>query len=171
MRNAVLLGVFNAAIVETEFLIFEKLFGAEGLAAHPNLLLDLIITMPWYILMCLSFAKIQARRGFSSATVLFLGGIYELGADGIVGPLLGALSGDFSFFTLAYWPQMLLFFWVFISVYSSLLLPSSWLIATIPVPTDLLHTPAWRDALKPLLWLIPFALYLLVFMLVYLNVG
>ena len=171
LRNAVLLGAFNAAVIETTFLLLEKLFGAEGVAAHPNLLLDLLMTMPWYIVMCLSFVKIQARRRFSTATVLFLGGIYELGADGVVGPLLGVLSGDASLFTLAYWLQMLLYVWAFIPVYSSLLLPPSWLIAATPPPTETPRSPAWRDALKPLLWLIPFALYLLVFMLIYLAAG
>jgi hypothetical protein len=167
LRNAVLLGAFNAAVIETEFLVFEKIVGAQGVAAHPNLIVDLLMTMPWYILMCLTFVKVQNRRRFPGATVLFLGGLYELGGDGIVGSLLGVFFGDLQLFTIAYWVQMvLLFFWAFIPVYSSMVLPPSWLIQATPVPTERQSTPAWRDALKPMLWLIPFTVYLVVFLLI-----
>ena len=40
--NAILLGSFNAAIIEALFLFVEKAFGASGVAAHPNLLIDLL---------------------------------------------------------------------------------------------------------------------------------
>ncbi|MBC8505437.1 MAG: hypothetical protein ISR58_01210 [Anaerolineales bacterium] len=166
LRNAILLGAFNAAVIETEFLFFENVFGAQGIAAHPNLLVDLLMTMPWYTLMCLTFVKVQNRWRFSTATVLFLGGIYEVGGDGIVGSLMGVLFGNFQIFTLEYWTLLLLVFgWAFISVYSSMVLPPSWLIATTPAPTERPSGPAWRQALKPMLWLIPFAIYLLIFML------
>lgn len=48
--------------------------------------------------------------------------------------------------------------WLFIPVYSSMLLPSAWLIEVAPRPESP-TSPAWRDALLPLLWLIPFLVY------------
>ncbi|MEW5869899.1 MAG: hypothetical protein AB1894_11530 [Chloroflexota bacterium] len=164
--NAILLGAFNAIVIETEFLLFEKIFCAEGIAAHPNLIVDLILTMPWYILMVFTFVKVQQHRRFSSATVLFLGGFYELGGDGIVGSLMGIFDGSFQLFTLEYWLMMAgMFLWVFIPVYSSMVLPPAWLIVTADPPKPP-STPAWSAALKPMLWLIPFTGYLIVIMLV-----
>ena len=84
-RNAILLRINNAAIIETLFLIVEKAFGATGVAAHPNLLIDLLITMPWYIGMVWIFVKVQEEERFPLAAVLLLGAVYEMGADGIVG--------------------------------------------------------------------------------------
>ncbi|MBN1202974.1 MAG: hypothetical protein JXJ20_14080 [Anaerolineae bacterium] len=159
LRNAMLLGILNAAWIETLFLVVQVIFGAEDVAAHPNLLVDLLITMPWYIGMVILFVRVYHRRRFSPAVVLLLGGLYEVGADGIVG-------GVGNFANPAY--PLLLFlvaFWEFIPVYSSMVLPPAWVVDTIP-PPGLPLTPAWRDALRPLLWLIPFAVYLLIVLLV-----
>jgi hypothetical protein len=41
----------NAAVIETIFLGAEKVCSAEGVATHPNLLIDLLMTMTWYIAM------------------------------------------------------------------------------------------------------------------------
>lgn len=117
-------------------------------------------------------------RRFSSATVLLLGGLYEVGADGFIG---GGFAGDIlgpAFYVML----PLLFFWLFIPVYSSMVLPPAWVIETLPRPAiqDIIRPqrrwlrvfapvpgrPAWRDALRPLLWLIPFVGYLIVFLLV-----
>ena len=166
LRNAVLLGIFNAAVIETEFLCFEKIFGAAGVAAHPNLIVDLVMTMPWYILMVLTFVKVQHRWRFSAATVLFLGGVYEMGGDGLVGSLMGMLWGKFQFLNLEYWLMMaFVFLWAFIPVYSSMVLPPTWIVATTDPPEQPAGS-AWRAALEPMLWLIPFTLYLFVIMLV-----
>ena len=165
LRNATLLSIFNAAVVETIFLVFEKLLGAEGVAAHPNLLIDLVMTLPWYALMAFAFVRVQQRQRFFPAVVLLLGAVYELGADGIVGPLVAMLFGDFQLLTLEYWLLLGLFgFWAFIPVYSSLVLAPAWLVETAP-PAPQPALPAWRDALKPLLWLIPFLVYLLILIL------
>jgi hypothetical protein len=166
LRNAVILSIFNACVIEIEFLVFEKIFHAEGIAASPNWIVDLILMVPWYALMALSFVRVQNIWRFSTAAVLFLGAIYELGADGIVGPLMGMFFGSRQLFTLQYW--LLMFssaFWGFISVYSSLVLPPAWLVATTEPPGQS-PAPAWRAALKPLLWLLPYALYLLLMMVV-----
>jgi hypothetical protein len=169
LRNAMILGCINAAVIETLFLVIEKLMGAEGVAASPNLLLDLLGTMPWYVGMVVIFVRVQNRRRFSPWIVLLLGGIYEIGGDGLLG---GTLSGDL-FNPLA--PLMLVgvMMWLFIPIYSSMVMPPSWLIETAPPPDPPL-APAWRDALRPLLWLFPTLIYILVWMVVlvvFSNIG
>jgi hypothetical protein len=164
LRNAILLGWFNAAAVETIFWAIEKVFGAHGVAAHPNLLFDLILTMPWYIGMVYLFVGAQNRQRFMLPTLLFLAGLYEFGADGMVGGvIIPIIIGESTaFFTNPIGRAVLtiLAFGYFILVYSSLLLPSAWLIAETPRPEPP-YPSAWRDALKPLLWLIPFTVYLI----------
>jgi len=159
LRNAMILGSVNAAIVETVFLLVEKLMGAKGVAANPNPILDLLVTMPWYIGMVIIFVRMQHRRRFAPSIVLMLGGLYEIGADGLIG---GSFSG--ALFTPA---ALLLFplvmFWLFIPVYSSMVLPPAWLVDTIP-SASAPSIPAWRDAFRPLLWLIPFVVYLGIFL-------
>ncbi len=176
LRNAMILGSVNAAVIETLFLVVEKIMGAEGVAAHPNLIMDLLLTMPWYIGMVIIFVRVQHGRRFAPAVVLMLGGLYEAGADGFVG---GTFEG--SIFTPAFYLLLpLVFLWMFIPVYSSMVLPPAWVIALAPSPTvesparnrwqRLLDPkpsgPAWRDALRPLLWIAPFAIYLLIFLVI-----
>ncbi len=166
LRNAILLGSINAAVVETFFLIFEQLLGAEGVAAHPNLVIDLLLTMPWYIGMVVIFVRVQHRRRFSLWAVLLLGGLYEIGADGIIG---GGATGAMA--SPLYWlllPSVA--FWMFIPVYSSMVLPPALLVGTSPAPPKPL-TPAWRDAIRPLWWLIPFFVYLVAAILVLMGLG
>ena len=160
-RNAMILGSLNAAVIETLFLAVQRMFGAEGVAAHPNLIIDLLVTMPWYIGMVVIFVKVQHRRRFTCSTVLLLGAVYECGADGLVGGGLNGMLLDPTFFPMLF----LIFFWAFIPVYSSMVLPPAWLIATTPPAAPPLR-PAWRDALRPLVWLAPFVLYLGVFFVI-----
>jgi hypothetical protein len=161
LRNAILLGIVNAAMIETIFLVFEHVLGAEGVAAHPNLIIDLSITMPWYALMVYAFVNVQNRQRFPPATVLLLGAVYETGADGVVAQVAGIVFGESQLLNPSYWVLLaLLAFWQFIPVYSSMVLPPTWLIETIP-PSPPLPRSAWHDALRPLLWLIPFTIYAL----------
>jgi hypothetical protein len=164
LTNGVLLGSINAAIVETLFLIIEKIFGAEGVAAHPNLIIDLIMTMPWYIGMVWIFVRVQNQEKFPGGIVLLLGGLYELGADGIIGGIIApAIMGQ----PVIIWQTMILLvliaFWQFIPVYSSIVLPPAWILADTE-PTS--RQPRWRRGLLPLLWLLPFFIYLVLVMLV-----
>lgn len=166
VRNAVLVGSLNAAVIETIFLVMEKIFGAEGVAAHPNLLLDLLMTMPWYIAMAWIFTRVQQTERFPLAGVLLLGALYELGADGIVGGviipnILGTPVNAIHFLILA----ALIAFWQFIPVYSSMVLPPAWILETLP-PEDPDHTPRWWRGLLPLLALIPFLAYLLLIIII-----
>ena len=161
LRNASLLGIAGAALVETIFLIVQHLTGAEGVAAHPNLLIDLLLTMPWYVLMVEAFVRVQNRRRFPLAVILLLGALYETGADGFLGPLIGLLFGSAQLLDPAYWLLVVLVaFWQFIPVYSAILLPPALLIEGAP-PVLVPPGPAWPDALRPLFWLFPFFIYLL----------
>lgn len=159
IRSAALLSMANAVVVETIFLVAERITGAQDVAAHPNLLIDLLITMPWYVLLAITFVRVQHRQRFAPATVLLLGALYELGGDGVAGPLVGLLMGDARILAPAYWLQMtLIHVWAFIPVYSSLVLPPAWVVSGA-TPPNRPKPPAWRDALKPLVWVLPFALY------------
>ena len=162
LRNAMILGSFNAALIEALFLLIQNALGAHGIAAADNLWLDLVLTMPWYIGMVIIFVIIQHRQRFSTVTVLLLGGLYEVGADGIVGGLIiPALSG-----TPASLPQWIILmialsFWQLILVYSSMVLPSAWLIATPPAPPAVIKRPL-IDGLRPLFWLVPYTVYAII---------
>lgn len=161
VRNATLLGIINAAVIETEFLGFQVLFGAEGVAAHPNLLMDLLITMPWYVGMVAIFVYVQNRQRFGPAYILLLGAVYETGADGVVSQVAGLVFGGSRLLDPGYWVLLAaLAFWQFIPVYSSMVLPPAWVIDQLPSPPKP-PISAWRDALRPLLWLIPFAVYVI----------
>ena len=76
-----------ATWAETAFWAAEKATGATGVAASPNLLLDLLVTMPWYVAMVAALWIVQRHFRYPWTTVALLGGLYEVGADGCVRPL------------------------------------------------------------------------------------
>lgn len=115
----VLIGALGAAWVETVFWALEKAFGAEGVAASPNLAVDLLVTMPWYVMMVALLYRVETTHAYSMYEVLLLGGVYELGADGLVGPFVG---GRFSFASL---PVVVLLVPMFVVAYSFMVLPPS----------------------------------------------
>lgn len=165
LQGAILIGSLNAAVIETLFLVVEKVFGASGVAAHPNLLLDLLITMPWYLGMVWIFSRVQKTERFPASAVLLLGAVYELGADGIIGGLiLPSLMGNppdpVEF--LVFIP--LVSFWQFIPVYSSMVLPPAWVLEASRA--DQPHSrPRCSRGLLLLLWLGPYLLYAVVLLL------
>ncbi len=162
LRNAILIGILNAALIETLFLIFEKIFGAAGVAAHPNLLVDLVLTMPWYAGMVFFFCRIQERYQYSNAAVLLIGAVYELGADGIVGgQVIPILTGTVVNLAQNWVLLLTIAIWQFIPVYSSMVLPSAWLLDDAP-QTNIRKATRW---MRPLWWLVPFTIYLLAVML------
>ena len=163
--NAVILGSINAAVIETLFFFVEKAFGASGVAAHPNLLIDLLMTMPWYIGMVWIFVRVQKTEQFPAAVVLLLGALYELGADGIVGGvIITSIVGEpvelVNFLILV----LAAAFWQFIPVYSSIVLPPAWVLESAHegVPDE---KPRLIRGFLPLIWLIPFTIYLVLFMM------
>jgi hypothetical protein len=123
VARATALGIFNAAVIEALFLAVQTALGAEGVAAHPNLFIDWLLTMPWYIGMVWIFVRVQRRERYAAAAVLLLGALYESGADGTVGGLvvpgiLGAMPNPVTHFIFLFG----LAFWQFIPVYSSIVL-------------------------------------------------
>jgi hypothetical protein len=154
------MGIFNAALIEAEFLGFERLFGGKGVAASPNLLLDWLFTMPWYIGMVLLFVRGQTHSRFPTTVLLLLCGLYEAGADGVVGgQVMPWISGQ-AVALLPAWAFLIsIAFWEFILVYSSMLLPVAWVLSTVPAADPPPGRP-WRDALLPLGWLFPYTIYL-----------
>ena len=156
-KKFVLIGSLGAAWAECVFWFFEKLFGASGVAAHPNLILDLLITMPWYVLMVSLLYSVETRYHYSYYEILLLGGIYELGADGIVGQLFELNLGNILFVLLVI-PE-------FVIVYSIIVLPPSYVLrkeSDMPVVEEGDHK--YRYGLLPLVGLIPFAVYVLLFL-------
>jgi len=169
--NACWLGIFNAAFVETLFWGIQKMLGVTDVAAHPNLFIDLALTMPWYIGMVILFVYAQRRRNFSPAVLLLLGALYEVGADGLVGgqiiPLIGGKSVDI----VGSWVLLAaLAFWQFIPVYSSMVLAPAWVLenAEAQEPSHKMKGKhgghGWLDALVPLVWLAPYTIYVIISM-------
>src|SRR5436190_22812622 len=75
LRSAIIIGSLNAAIIEILFWAVERATGAHGIAASEDLLLDLVITMPWYIGMVVLFVGGQNRQRFPTAKLLLLAGL------------------------------------------------------------------------------------------------
>jgi hypothetical protein len=107
-----LAGGLGAAFVETEYVVWEHLTGAIGAAASPNLAIDLLETMPWYLLLMVFLGVTLRHIRPSLFQMLLLGGVYELMADGLLGSLIGGtLVSSWAFlliivpiFTLVYSP-------------------------------------------------------------------
>jgi hypothetical protein len=164
-RNACWLGIFNAAFIETIFWGFQKILGAADVAAHPNLLVDLALTMPWYVGMVVLFVRVQHRRNFSPTAVLLMGALYEAGADGVLGgQIIPWISGKPVDFVGSLAFLAALAFWQFIPVYSSMVLPPAWVLegqgAGLQLPEA--GRRAWVDVLVPLVWLAPYTIYVII---------
>lgn len=166
VAGATALGIANAALIEALFLAVQTGLGAEGVAANENLLLDWLITMPWYAGMVWIFVRVQRRERYSAAAVLLWGAAYEAGADGLVGGLLGpAVLG-----TPPDVPQHLVFLavlaaWQFIPVYSSMVLAPAWVLDAADaarVEPVVSRRARIAPGLKPFLWLAIYSAYLLV---------
>ena len=115
----ILIGSLGAAFAEYVFWQMEKLYGITGVAANPNLAIDLLVTMPWYIMMIALLWKVQTRYKYNFTELFVLGGVYELGADGIVGSIMG---GTFSAITL---PALVALIPFFALVYAIMVIPCS----------------------------------------------
>lgn len=121
-KKFIIIGSLGAVYIETIFWIVEKIGNFEGLAAHPNLFIDLIITMPWYITMIALLWKVEKKQKYSYLEILLLGGIYDLFADGFVGQLF---AGTLSLFVIL---QLFIIFPIFVLTYSFILLTPSYLL-------------------------------------------
>ena len=121
-RKFVLIGSIGAVWVEFEFWVLEKVFGVS-LAASPDLFLDLLVTMPWYILMVFLLWKVETKYSYSLFAILIYGGIYDFFADGILGMVLGAW--DLSLGNLV---LLLMTYPAFVLSYSFIVFPPSYLL-------------------------------------------
>lgn len=152
-KKFVLIGGLGAVWAEFVFWFFEKVFGASGVAASPVLALDLLVTMPWYIMMLFLLFKVETKYHYSYTEILLLGGLYELGADGILGQVLEG-------FTLSTLFPVIMVIPLFVVVYSIMVLPPSYLlrdeIDKIRERPQGSHKYVY--ALLPLLGLIPYFL-------------
>ncbi len=170
VAGATAIGVFNAALVEALFLAVQTALGATGVAAHPNLLMDWLITMPWYAGMVWIFVRAQRRERWSAAAVLLWGAAYEAGADGMVGGLVvpAILGGAPSpLHHLAFLAGLA--FWQFIPVYSSMLLAPAWVLdaaARRRVEPALPRPARFAAGLAPFAWLAIYTVYLLLVLVV-----
>jgi hypothetical protein len=169
--NACWLGIFKLAFIETLFWGTQKMLGATDVAAHPNLLIDLALTMAWYAGMVVLFVHFQRKRNFSPAVVLLLGALYEVGADGLVGgQIIPWISGKPVDFVGSWVLLAALAFWQFIPVYSSMVLAPAWVLegasaeeAHPPVPGRA-GWRVWLDVLSPLGWQAPYTIYVIIIM-------
>ena len=170
VAGATAIGIFNAFLVEALFLAVQTTLGATGVAAHENLFMDWLITMPWYAGMVWIFVRVQRHERYSAAAVLLWGAAYEAGADGMVGGLVvPAILG-----TGPGLVQHLVFlaglaFWQFIPVHSSLVLAPAWVLGAAAKRTiePAVPRPArFAPGLKPFAWLAIYTAYLLVVLVV-----
>lgn len=161
-KKFVLVGSLGAVWAEFVFWFFEKIFGASGVAASPHLGLDLLITMPWYMILLLLLFKVETKYHYSYTEILLLGGVYELGADGIFAQLLEGLTLPNLFLVIMVVP-------LFVIVYSVIVLPPSYVLRK---EIDAMRTKhpegdhKYRYGLLPLLGLIPYAFYVIFLLLV-----
>ena len=168
----ILIGSLCAIYIETVFWVVEKIAGYEGLAAHPNLLIDLLITMPWYVAMITLLWKVETKRKYSYLEILILGGIYDFFADGIIGSIF---SGAFSPLILI---LLVIIYPIFFVVYSFIVLTPSFLIKN---EIDLLRSEAelgriknkWILGLYPILGLLilPVVFFIALLLIVNLILG
>ncbi|MCS7364240.1 MAG: hypothetical protein NDF54_02225 [archaeon GB-1867-035] len=75
----IFLGGIGALWVEFVFWLFERIFNASSIAASSNLLLDWLITMPWYLMMTYLLWYVVNKYLFSIFELLLLGGFMSFG--------------------------------------------------------------------------------------------
>ena len=157
-KEFVFVGSLGAVWAECVFWFFEKWFGAGGVAASPHLVLDLVITMPWYVIMLFLLYKVETVYHYTFTEILLLGGLYELGADGLFGQVLEGLTVPNLILTVAVFP-------LFVVVYSVIVLPPTFLLREGIRSTRVNNNGhKYWYGLLPLLGLVPFALYAFVLM-------
>lgn len=121
-RRFILFGSIGAFYVELVIWVFEKITGAEGMAASSNLLVNMLVTMPWYVSMISLFWLIYKKFKYKPTTVFLLGGLYEIGGDGIVGHILVGETITPGYLLLLFG----VYFWMFTVFYAPMLLLPVW---------------------------------------------
>jgi hypothetical protein len=147
-------GLSGAIVIETVFWFWEKVIGAVGVSVSSNLLISIALTLPVYIMFLLLFWWIQKKYHYTTSEILVLGGIYQLGAETVMGTMFqGSLVWGLVYGTIGL-P-------IFMIVYSAMMLPLAMLVKMIR-PTAVLRGEK-RDrylwGLLPLVGLLPFVLW------------
>jgi len=153
----VLLGSLGALWVEFIFWLVETIVGSVGVAAHPNIFIDWLVTMPWYISMVAVLWLIYKRFRYKWTTIALLGGIYEIGGDGIVGHLLQGNAITLEHLFLLFF----VYLGVFIVVYGPMVLAPVWAMNLPPLKKKK-PIKSFFAILLPLLPLIPYYLIMII---------
>jgi hypothetical protein len=114
-KKTFVFGGVGAVYVETVYEVWQHVFGASGVAANANLALDLVFTMPWYLLLVAFLAVALEHVRPSLFQLLLLGGVYECMADGLLSSVIGGRFASIPFlplvipvFTIVYAPIVVL---------------------------------------------------------------
>ncbi len=162
---ASLAGIFCAMVVETVSWGTQMMAGANANVTSTNYLLNLLISMPWYIGLVVIYARVQERRRFSIPLLLLLGGLYKSLLIGIINvSTASVLMGDQVSLVNSWWWMIRIGFWQYIPIYSSIMLVPAWILETRRVefsPKN--YKPAWLDAVRPAFWLFPYIAYWLAY--------
>jgi len=82
-------GTIGGIFVETVIWWAQTTLNTKGAAISTNLWIDLLITVPFYILLCYFLGDLVMKYNFSWIAIALAGGFYEIIADGIIGNLIG----------------------------------------------------------------------------------
>lgn len=85
----VLIGGAGAAWAEFIFWAYQTAFRITGVAANASFGLDLVVTMPWYLLMLVLLWQVVTRQSYTYRELVLLGGVYDLCADGLLRQAIG----------------------------------------------------------------------------------
>ena len=164
-KNAAIIAIANAFFIRSILGFCEQLFQDSAGSNTTISFSNFLVTIPWLVGITLLFIPVQKKHRFTWPIIILLSGLYEFIAEGWVnGLLIPFLSGQ-QFNLLYTWSDLLLFgFWQFAVLYSSIFLVIGWIFEDLPVPEEEKNAPLW-NALKPLIWIIPYSLY---FILLYL---
>jgi hypothetical protein len=87
----VIIGGLGAVWAEFLFWGYQTAFHITGVAANANFGLDLAVTMPWYLLMLALVWRVVTRQAYTVRELAFLGGVYDLCADGLLRQTIGGV--------------------------------------------------------------------------------
>jgi hypothetical protein len=87
-----LIGGLGAVWAEFIYWGYQEAFGITGVAANANFWLDLLVTMPWYLLMLAILWRVVTRHAYSFRELLVFGGIYDMCADGALRQIIGGVA-------------------------------------------------------------------------------
>ena len=108
--------------------------------------------------MVITFVKIHNKYHYNLVIVLLLGVLYDFCADGIVGSIFEDVSRLVN--PEYYLMIFLIFIWIFMITYSAILIPPAIIINENKATIKKFNKGAFLNTLKPLIWIIPFIIYI-----------